>query len=227
MRNTLSQKQHKSSAAQSSLTILGGINLQNELLCYVLAKETGMATSIVEATDALGATGVQGSTSRCLLIDCAGKAPVRVLEELQTHDVYSRYVVAMYNLRHDTGIEQRALQQGIRGFFYDREKLDLFVKGVRAILAGEIWLSRDILVEYVMNGSGRRAHRAQLHAGLTQREMEVLALIASGANNAEIAGKIFISPNTVKTHLYNIFKKINVPNRLQAALWATKNLELD
>jgi LuxR family transcriptional regulator, positive regulator of biofilm formation len=48
--------------------------------------------------------------------------------------------------------------------------------------------------------------------------------VGSGAQNDEIAEKLFISPHTVKTHLYHIFKKISVPNRLQAALWVAKNL---
>ena len=61
-------------------------------------------------------------------------------------------------------------------------------------------------------------------AMLTSREMEILAMISMGAKNEEIAEKLCISPNTVKTHIYNIFKKIGVPNRLQAALWAAKNL---
>jgi DNA-binding CsgD family transcriptional regulator len=52
----------------------------------------------------------------------------------------------------------------------------------------------------------------------------VLLFIASGISNTEIADNLNISRNTVKTHLYNIYNKIRVPNRLQAALWAAKNL---
>ena len=59
---------------------------------------------------------------------------------------------------------------------------------------------------------------------LTPRQTEILALVAVGATNEQIADKLCISPQTVKSHLYNIFKKINVPNRVQAALWAAKHL---
>jgi DNA-binding CsgD family transcriptional regulator len=64
----------------------------------------------------------------------------------------------------------------------------------------------------------------QLKNLLTHREKEVLFLIASGISNSELADKLHISRNTVKTHLYNIYNKIRVPNRLQAALWAAKHL---
>ena len=59
---------------------------------------------------------------------------------------------------------------------------------------------------------------------LTKKEKQVALLLASGASNAEISSTLFISPHTVKTHIYHILKKLGVQNRLQAALWASKNL---
>lgn len=59
---------------------------------------------------------------------------------------------------------------------------------------------------------------------LTERQIEILALIAVRATNEDIADRLCISHHTVKPHLYKIFKKINVPNRVRAALWAAKNL---
>ncbi len=59
---------------------------------------------------------------------------------------------------------------------------------------------------------------------LSRRQVEVLAHVAVGFKSHEIADKLSISPHTVNTHLYNVYRKINAPNRLQAILWATKNL---
>jgi len=56
---------------------------------------------------------------------------------------------------------------------------------------------------------------------LTVREKEILQRLSEGMKNAEIASELAISLNTVKTHIYNIYKKIGVSNRLQAAIWAT------
>ena len=59
---------------------------------------------------------------------------------------------------------------------------------------------------------------------LTQRETEILTLVASGYTNKAISDDFRISPHTVKTHIRNIYKKINVNNRFQAVLWAVTYL---
>jgi NarL family two-component system response regulator LiaR len=61
-----------------------------------------------------------------------------------------------------------------------------------------------------------------LHS-LTKRELEILRLVAAGLSNEEIGKKIFISTKTVKTHLTNIFDKLQVKNRFKAALWVMPN----
>ena len=80
------------------------------------------------------------------------------------------------------------------------------------------------MTKCILESSSRDKSLPKEQSVLTRRESEILAHLAVGATNQEISDKLCISPHTVKTHLYNIYKKINVPNRLQAALWAAKNL---
>ena len=64
------------------------------------------------------------------------------------------------------------------------------------------------------------ARTAAFDAGLTEREVEVLALVAQGYSNAELAQRLWVTRQTVKFHLSNIYRKLNVSNRTQASLWA-------
>jgi len=216
----------KSSYKNRQIIILGSQNLQNELFAYVLQKEIGARCRIVEETEDLAEKLDADAEQRLLLVDCSGRNIKNTLEELlQVPGTSERqFTIALFSLQHGRDIEQNALQFGVRGFFYQNEKLPLIMKGVDTLFSGEIWLSRDILVEVATSGTRKRVSTIENKAGLTSREMEILALVSVGANNEEIADKLFISPHTVKTHLYHIFKKISVPSRLQAALWAAKNL---
>jgi DNA-binding CsgD family transcriptional regulator len=124
------------------------------------------------------------------------------------------------------GIEKTALRKGIRGFFYKQDPPELLLKGVSALFNEELWVSREIMTKAILENRDKDIITIKDQTTLTPREIEILSFIATGAKNEHIAEELFISPNTVKTHIYNIFKKINVPNRLQAALWAAKNLSV-
>lgn len=152
----------------------------------------------------------------------------RSVEEIQKSIVvnknYSAFLFALFNLPEHAGIENKVLSRKIRGFFYKNDHFDIFLKGIRSILRGEIWISREILLKYVFESIDNKNTEIPDKPGLTPREVEILTLVSMGFTNEEIADKMCISTNTVKTHLYNIFRKINVPNRLQAALWAAAHL---
>ena len=213
--------------SESQIFILGPIDFQNELLAYMLEKETGTPCFIAENIKALLTYNEIDGVRRLLLIDCNGRVLKRILEDIRKDKQIALFSlsIALFNLRHGQGIEQSALQLGIKGFFYKHERFELFMEGVHALFQGEVWLARDILVECVLQ-KNRPKRTIQEEIGLTPREIEILSLIAVGARNEDVAKKLVISPNTVKIHLYHVFKKINVPNRLQAALWAAKNLEI-
>lgn len=213
-------------ASEKHIVILGPKNLQNELLAFVLEKETGASSRIAETFQAIQVASESRVNKRLILVDCSGRIVKRTVEELQSirADSTPEPTFALFSLQHGRGIEQDALQRGIKGFFYQNENLQLILRGIKALFNGEIWLSREVLAECVAHSTRRRVPIIQNEAGLSSRELEILALISIGASNEEISDKLCISPHTVKTHLYHIFKKIHVPSRLQAALWAAKNI---
>ena len=112
----------------------------------------------------------------------------------------------------------------LHGVFYNSDRLDLLSKGVRCLLEGDFWMSRHLMARLVRLYRQQRANTYRPAAGLTQREIELLALLGSGATNHAIAEQLFISEHTVKSHLYNIFRKIGVRNRTQAINWARDHL---
>ena len=161
-----------------------------------------------------------------MLLDCQGKEKKNVLAELRPYlrQKRSGNRVALFNVSPDLGIEQRCVAEGIRGFFYEEDQLEIFLKGVKAVRDGDWWLSRDVMIKCILEGTDEDISSRGGSEILTRRQTEILAQVAVGASNEEIAEKLSVSSHTVKTHLYNIFKKIKVTNRLKAALWAAKHL---
>jgi LuxR family transcriptional regulator of csgAB operon len=114
--------------------------------------------------------------------------------------------------------------RGISGIFYANDLPDHLQKGVHGLLEGKIWIFREIMSRFIPEIRKARRLSANELPVLSEKEIEILNLVARGALNTEIGEKLHISRHTVKSHLYNIYKKINVTNRLEAALWAKKNL---
>lgn len=117
-----------------------------------------------------------------------------------------------------------ALQAGARGYLTKDAGADEIARAIDAVRGGDAQLDpsvqRRLVDALATGGQPSRRRRADLPDGLTQREAEVLTLIAAGRSNAEIARELFISEATVKTHINNLFAKAGLRDRAQAVTYA-------
>jgi len=206
--------------------ILGPIQLQNSLMASFLERAVGAKCFSIETLSGLGNGADDDAPDRKLVLwDCFGKNMQDFLMEYKANAQQISFVdsVALFNLSQGIGIEERIMPLGVQGFFYREDPLEKVAKGVKTIFKGELWVSRSIMSRYIKNENNEKSPLGECLSILTAREAEILAMVASGATNEQISDRLFLSRHTVKTHVYNIFKKINVTNRLQAALWAAKN----
>jgi DNA-binding NarL/FixJ family response regulator len=120
-------------------------------------------------------------------------------------------------------------QRRARGYVLKGISVPTLIEAIRKVNAGEIWVDPELQAGADFSRIGRSLlldlgppANETLH-GLTKRELEILHLVAEGLSNDEIGKKIFISRKTVKTHLTNIFDKLQVNNRFKAALCVMPN----
>lgn len=108
------------------------------------------------------------------------------------------------------------------GVFRHDDDESRLIEGVKAVLNGE--QTAELSVMHPAMYAVEKKPREQESIPLTERECEILNELRHGATNVDIARALFISENTVRTHLYNVFRKLSVKNRTQAVSWANENL---
>jgi two-component system, NarL family, nitrate/nitrite response regulator NarL len=130
----------------------------------------------------------------------------------------------------------QAMKLGTSGIVLKQTATELLIKSIRKVHAGEIWLDSHttaaVIRQFVQEDQQpapppppvqSQPQRERERSPLSQREREIVALVAQGFKNKEMAEKMFISEQTVKNHLHNIFDKLGVSDRLELALYAIHN----
>jgi DNA-binding NarL/FixJ family response regulator len=115
-----------------------------------------------------------------------------------------------------------ALQSGASGFLLKNAPPEELVHAVRVVAAGDALLAPSV-TRRIIEQFARRPVRPDLGRQLdtlTQREREVLVLLARGRSNAEVAGELFVSEGTVKTHVSSVLSKLGLRDRVQAVVLA-------
>ena len=202
-------------------------------LCKLLALEEDFEV-VAQAQDGRQVLDVlQQHEPDILLLDLKmpGLDGLATLQRLQVHKGKTRVIVLTAS--DDKNEFVQAMKLGTSGIVLKQTATDMLIKSIRKVHAGEIWLDSHttaaVIRQFVANDelpappTPVAAPRDRERSPLSQREREIVALVAQGFKNKEMAEKMFISEQTVKNHLHNIFDKLGVSDRLELALYAIHN----
>jgi DNA-binding NarL/FixJ family response regulator len=153
-----------------------------------------------------------------------------VLRSIQTRAPKSRVILFSAPENREEFVE--AMKLGCSGVVHKDVPVSLLEKSIVKVHEGEIWLDSNttaaVMRKFASPGESAPAPMTngkapRERAQLSQREREIIILIAQGYKNKEIAEKMFITEQTVKNHLHNVFDKLGVSDRLELALYAIHN----
>jgi len=203
-------------------------------LCKLLALEEDFEV-VAQAQDGRQVLEIlQQQEPDILLLDLKmpGLDGLATLQRLQAARNKTRVIVLTAS--DDKNEFVQAMKLGTSGIVLKQTATELLIKSIRKVHAGEIWLDSHTTAAVIRTfvaadeppapqGIPQQATRERERSPLSQREREIVALVAQGFKNKEMAEKMFISEQTVKNHLHNIFDKLGVSDRLELALYAIHN----
>ncbi|MCT4597292.1 MAG: response regulator transcription factor [Vallitalea sp.] len=150
---------------------------------------------------------------------------LEVIEHLNENNILTKTI--LLTIHNEVEYLYKAFEIGIQGYVLKDSESDVLIKAIRTIYNGESYIQPNMASLLFKRMNNAKEEKEVGLNKLTKREIEVLKLITEGMLNKEIAHNLCISEKTVKNHVSNIFKKINVSDRTQAAVYAIKNNLVD
>jgi DNA-binding NarL/FixJ family response regulator len=157
-------------------------------------------------------------------LNMPGMGGVEATRHITAHSPLTRVVMLTISDQDNDVID--AILAGACGYLLKDSSIQDLMTGIRAAAMGESLISPTIAAKVLQRlraSSTRPEIESTIRAELSEREIEVLKLIANGKDNAMIAGELHISPKTVKNHISNILMKLQIDNRIQAAVYAVRS----
>jgi len=178
----------------------------------------GEAASGKEALQVVGELGPQ-----LVLLDIrmAGGDGLDALQAIKAkHPATSVLMLTTYD---NPTYMARAVAGGAAGYLLKGVSRDELIDALEKVSEGDMLLTPQDLIHSIRGLSEKSAGAADLIEPLTEREHEVLRLVATGLSNRDIGAVLFIAESTVKTHVEHIIGKLGVSDRVQAAVWAARH----
>lgn len=153
-------------------------------------------------------------------INMPKKNGIEVLQEIKKRNIPVKVIVL--TVHNEIDYLLRAVDCGVNGYILKNAESAELKKAIMAVANGESYIQPNLIPSLNSRLISRDTDKEKIES-LTRRELEVLIQLANGSFNKEIATSLNISERTVKNHISNIFKKIDVNDRTQAAVFAIKN----
>ena len=157
-------------------------------------------------------------------LDLGGESGLDLVREIVSRS-YETRVLVLTGVR-DTDVQRRAVQQGALGIVAKEKAAAVLLSAIRKVHAGEAWVDRSMVGSILREARGMRPRvdpEAAKIATLTQRERELIRLVAQGNGTARLAVALGISEKTVRNHLVSIYAKLDVTDRLELAIYAGRH----
>ncbi|ASI93874.1 LuxR C-terminal-related transcriptional regulator [Vibrio rotiferianus] len=213
------------SESKSNVILVTEDSLQTSLLKEILENKLRINVFLLSPDKLIAFKAMSGHISTIILDSSV------VNDEMYTHYMelkkaeFSAAKEILINCDKSIPTEELFVWSCLSGIFYNSDDIHTLQIGIGKILQGEMWFSRKFSQQYITH---LRRHFKPISRNsntvLTKRERQIITFLSMGASNQQIAENLFVSENTVKTHLHNIFKKIEVKNRVQALIWAKDNI---
>ncbi len=209
--------------------ILDDQNLFRDGIANLLSTQAGMEIVACADNAVAGVDAIRKLRPDVALVGWSASSPNshKVFASIHDAKLQTRVIMLVDEELKEDFIE--AVRQGCCGIVPRQTSTEMLVKSIRKVHAGEFWLDRTTTAEVIRRlakkaptnvNAGARLGLREQGGALSAREREIVTLVAQGFKNKEMAERMFISEQTVKNHLHNIFDKLGVSDRLELALYA-------
>ncbi len=191
---------------------------------------------LIDQNSAMKVIGVAGNRSEALALAASEQPDIIILDILLGDEDGLTFLPELREVATDTHVlvltglrssesQRRAMLAGAMGVVLKEHAAEVLIKAINKVHEGEVWLDRSLMgsvLDEMTQTPEIDPEKAKI-ASLTDREREVIALIAEGLKNKQIGLRLFISETTVTHHLSSIFSKLGVSDRLELIIYAFRH----
>ncbi|WP_194435790.1 helix-turn-helix transcriptional regulator [Vibrio fluminensis] len=191
--------------ASTKVTLIGDVNIQNKIIIETLSKIEGVKVKIDLNNKFEIVTGRVENKLMIVLVDFED------FKQIKNKIVNERVVI--FNFPHHMSYDCLLSVKNLKGLLFRNASREHLISCIERVAAGDLWLPRKLMADMLNKSFFGLCTTPDFSSCLTRRENEILIYIVNGYSNQQIADSLYVTESTIKTHIYKIYRKLNVSCR--------------